>query len=168
MQKSLLTILLLSLILLNISCNSRSGNRKSDTELFTVIKIVDGDTFWADNGTEKGIKIRLIGVDAPESRKTFKKEIGYFGKEAKEYLKYLLTDKRVKLEFDVTKTDQYGRTLAYVYLEDGTFVNAELVKNGFAMVMTVPPNVKYADLFLKLQQDARENNRGLWNIEYEN
>jgi micrococcal nuclease len=168
MQKLLLTILLLSSISLNISCNSRSGNRKSEAELLTVTKIIDGDTFWADNGTEKGIKIRLIGVDAPESRKTFKKEVGYFGKEAKEYLKNLLTDEKVKLEFDVTKTDQYGRTLAYVYLEDGTFVNAELVKNGFAMVMTVPPNVKYADLFLKLQQDARETNRGLWNIEYEN
>jgi micrococcal nuclease len=166
MQKLLLTILLFSSISLNISCNSSSGNRKSDVELLKVTKIVDGDTFWADNGTEKGIKIRLIGVDAPESRKTFKKEVGYFGKEAKDYLKNLLTEERVKLEFDVIKTDQYGRTLAYVYLEDGTFVNAELVKNGFAMVMTVPPNVKFADLFLKLQQDARENNRGLWNIEY--
>lgn len=163
MQKLRLTLLLLSLTLFNISCNSRSGDRKSNTELLTVTKIVDGDTFWADNGTEKGIKIRLIGVDAPESRKTFKKEIGYFGKEAKEYLNIMLTGKRVKLEFDVTKTDQYGRTLAYVYLEDGTFVNAELVKQGYAMVMTIPPNVKYADLFLKLQQEARENNRGLWN-----
>ena len=56
----------------------------------------------------------------------------------------------------------YGRTLAYVYLEDGTFLNAELVKQGYAMVMTVPPNVKYAHLFVKLQQEARENNRGLW------
>lgn len=128
----------------------------------TVTKVVDGDTFWIDDGTSKGLKIRLIGVDAPESRKTFKKEVGYYGKEAKEYLEMLLHNKRIRLEFDVDPIDQYGRTLAYVYLEDGTFVNADLVKNGYAMTMTVPPNVKYSDEFVKLQQEARENSRGLW------
>lgn len=166
---SILTLLFLSNFI--ISCNSESGKRKANvTERESTIqngfievkKVVDGDTFWVDNGTEKGEKIRLIGVDAPESRKTFKKEVGYYGKEAKEYLVNLLSDKKVKLEYDVSHTDRYGRTLAYVYLEDGTFVNAELVKNGFAMVMTVPPNVKYAELFLTLQQEARVNNRGLW------
>ncbi len=104
----------------------------------------------------------MIGVDAPESRNVFKKKQGYYGTEAKEYLTNLLKGKHVKLEYDVDHTDQYGRTLAYVYLEDGTFVNADLVKNGYAMVMTVPPNVKFADEFVKLQQEARENNRGLW------
>jgi micrococcal nuclease len=74
----------------------------------------------------------------------------------------LLNGKKVRLEFDFNRTDQYGRTLAYVYLEDGTFVNAELVKNGFAMTLTIPPNVKFANEFMKLQKDARENNRGLW------
>ncbi len=54
------------------------------------------------------------------------------------------------------------RLLAYVYLEDGTFVNAWLVENGYAMVMTVPPNVKHQELFLKLQREAREARRGLW------
>jgi len=87
---------------------------------------------------------------------------GSYGKEAKEYLQNLLKGQRVKLEYDIDHTDQYGRTLAYVYLQDGTFVNAELVKNGYAMVMTVPPNVKFAEEFVKLQQEARENNRGLW------
>lgn len=60
------------------------------------------------------------------------------------------------------KRDKYGRLLAYVYLEDGTFVNAWLVENGYAMVMTVPPNVKYQELFLKLQREARGARRGLW------
>lgn len=105
----------------------------------------------------------MIGIDAPESRKTFKKEIAYFGKEVKAYLTNLLDGKSVRLEFDLNRTDQYGRSLAYVFLQDGTFVNAELVKNGYAMVMTVPPNVKFADEFVKLQQEARENKRGLWN-----
>lgn len=147
------------------SCNN-SANQKVHSQIegyFTVKKIVDGDTFYIDDETSKGTKIRLIGVDAPESRKTFKKEIGYYGKEAKEYLKTLLDGKRVRLEYDLDRFDQYKRTLAYVYLEDGTFVNADLVKNGFAMVMTVPPNVKYADEFVKLQREARENGRGLWN-----
>ncbi len=60
------------------------------------------------------------------------------------------------------KRDKYGRLLAYVYREDGTFVNAWLVEHGFAMVMTIPPNVKHQDLFLKLQREAREARRGLW------
>jgi len=70
--------------------------------------------------------------------------------------------KTVRLEFDVQQFDKYGRTLAYVYLEDGTFVNAWLVENGFAQVMTVPPNVKHQEFFLKLQREAREAGRGLW------
>ncbi|MEO7176090.1 MAG: thermonuclease family protein [Saprospiraceae bacterium] len=158
-------ILFLSLLVfIGVSCNSNSDTQrqeKSDSG-FAVKKISDGDTFWIYNGTGEGEKIRLIGVDAPESRNVFKKKQGYYGKEAKVYLTNLLKGKHVKLEFDVDRLDQYGRTLAYVYLIDGTFVNEALVKNGYAMVMTVPPNVKYADLFLKLQIEARENNRGLW------
>ena len=82
--------------------------------------------------------------------------------EAAEANRKLVNGKTVRLEFDVQEFDKYGRTLAYVYLEDGTFVNAWLVKNGYAMVMTVPPNVKYQDLFLKLQREAREQKRGMW------
>jgi len=158
--------LLLSLLLFGgVSCNSNSETKSQEKNdgNFAVKKISDGDTFWIYNGTSEGEKIRLIGVDAPESRNVFKKKQGHYGTEAKEYLTNLLKGKHVKLEYDVDHTDQYGRTLAYVYLEDGTFVNADLVKNGYAMVMTVPPNVKFADEFVKLQQEARENNRGLWN-----
>lgn len=131
-------------------------------EFFRVTRVVDGDTFWVADGTKKGCKIRLIGIDAPESRKTFKKEIGHYGKEAKAYLEQLLTGKAVRLEYDVNKTDRYGRILAYAYLANGMFINAELVKNGYAQVMTVPPNIKYAELFLKMQRDAQKNRRGLW------
>jgi micrococcal nuclease len=130
-----------------------------------VTRIVDGDTFWADDGSLRGIKIRLIGVDAPETRNSGSKEIGYFGEQSKEFLIKLLTGKKVRLEYDLGKKDQYSRTLAYVYLPNGTFVNAELVKMGYAVVMTVPPNVQYADRFIKLEQEARSNNRGLWNWE---
>jgi len=128
-----------------------------------VKSVVDGDTFWADDGSAKGLKIRLIGVDAPESRVSGRKQIGYYGQQSKEYLIKMLDGKKVRLEYDVDKTDMYDRTLAYVYLPDGTFVNAKLVKQGYAMVMTVPPNVKYAEKFLKLERRARNANRGLWN-----
>lgn len=159
MHRFLLTILVFTLTVVNISCYSESEGR---SELWSVKRIVDGDTFVVHDGTKKGTKIRLIGVDTPESRRSRNKEIGYYGQEAKEFLSKLISDKNVKLEYDVGKYDRYKRTLAYVYLEDGTFINAELVKQGYAMVMTVPPNVKYADLFIKLQREARESNRGLW------
>ncbi|HQI46875.1 MAG TPA: thermonuclease family protein [Bacteroidales bacterium] len=154
--------LLLLFFFFSFSCNNTDPKEKNKEDYYTVEKVVDGDTFWVDNGTQTGLKIRMIGIDAPESRKSEHKEIGYYGKEAKNYLKNLLKDKKVKLEFDVEKLDQYKRTLAYVYLEDGTFVNADLIKNGYAMVMTFPPNVKYVDEFVKLQKEARNNKRGLW------
>jgi micrococcal nuclease len=134
----------------------------AQTQWHQVSKIVDGDTFWIVNAKGENEKIRLIGVDAPESRKTGKKEIGYYGKESKAYLEQILTGRKVRLEFDVSKYDRYKRTLAYVYLENGTFLNAHLIKSGYASVMTVPPNVKHADLFVKLQKEAREKKRGLW------
>ncbi|MDQ2657810.1 MAG: thermonuclease family protein, partial [Bacteroidota bacterium] len=122
----------------------------------------DGDTFWIDDGSDRGKKVRLIGVDAPETRKSARKDVGYYGREAKDYLTDMLRDKDVRLEYDVDETDRYGRTLAYVYLRDGTFVNAELVKRGYAMVLTVPPNVMFADEFVDLQRQARNKERGLW------
>lgn len=175
-QRLLLLLLALSFTTVYFSCNNSSGHRNTALNTITnpkdgylnVTKIVDGDTFWVDNGTEKGLKIRLIGIDAPETRRTGKKEVGYYGKEATAYLTQLIAGKSVKLEYDVTKKDRYKRTLAYVYLQDGTFINAALVKNGYAVVMTVPPNVKYAEEFVKLQQEARENNRGLWANQYSN
>jgi len=159
-----------SLILVFSSCQIRDVGLEADalkqSEVFLpVTKIVDGDTFWVDNGTEKGLKIRFIGIDAPESRRMFNREIGYYGIEAKLYLTELLSNKKVKLVADIDPLDQYGRTLSYVYLEDGTFVNAELIKNGFAVLMTVPPNVEFADYFAKLQKQARLNKRGLWKID---
>jgi micrococcal nuclease len=151
--------LLLFLILL-LSVNLSPAQKPSNW--YQVSQVVDGDTFWIVNGNQEREKIRLIGVDAPESRKSGKKEIGHFGKESKIFLDQLLTGKKVRLEYDVGKYDRYKRTLGYVYLEDGTFLNAYLIKNGYASVMTVPPNVKYADQFVKLQKEAREKNRGLW------
>ena len=142
------------------SCHSYKG--KGAHQYYQVTKVVDGDTFWVNDGTEKGKKVRLIGVDAPETRRTARKEVGYYSQESKKYLTDMLLDQEVRLEYDVDPTDRYGRTLAYAYLKEGTFVNAELVKQGFAMVMTVPPNVRFAEEFLNLQIEARKKQRGLW------
>ena len=128
----------------------------------SVIRIIDGDTFVVADGSAKGETIRLIGVDAPETRRSANREIGHFGEEAKVYLGKLLGGDQVDLVYDAGKRDRYGRTLAYVYLPDGTFINAEMVKQGYATVMTVPPNVVHADYFVELERKAKRGKRGLW------
>ena len=123
------SFLVTTLLLLSLSpglCAQSSGNTEETPVYYPVKRVVDGDTFWIDDGSEKGLKIRLIGVDAPEPRNNGKKLKGYFGTESSDYLTRLIGGTRVRLEFDAGRYDQYGRTLAYVYLEDGTFVNADL------------------------------------------
>ena len=107
-----------------------------------VTKVTDGDTIKLSDGT----KVRYIGIGTPETKHP-KKPVQFFGKEASEANKKLVEGKKVRLEYDVQKTDKYKRTLAYVYLEDGTFVNAWLVENGYARVSTYPPNVNRAGHF---------------------
>lgn len=148
-------------VLLIVQSCHLSPKNTSD-KYYRVTKVVDGDTFWIDDGTERGLKVRLIGVDAPETRRSARKEIGHYGEEAKKYVAQLLIDKDVRLEYDVSPKDRYGRTLAYVYLRDGTFLNALLIKEGYATVLTVPPNVQHADDFVKYQREARSNSKGLW------
>ncbi len=143
---------------------------QESSQFIKVQRIIDGDTFVLSNGE----KIRLIGIDTPESRPNPKlyrdvKRTGQdidaviaMGEEATKFARQLLEGKRVNLEFDITPRDRYGRLLAYAYLEDGTFVNAEIIRAGYAQVMTVPPNIKYQELFLKLQKEARESRKGLW------
>lgn len=85
------------------------------------------------------------------------------GKEAANYTRNLVKPGDiVKIEFDVRPRDQYGRLLGYAYLSNGKMLNEELVKAGYANVMTYPPNVKYQERFLKAYREARENKRGLW------
>ncbi|GMQ27480.1 thermonuclease family protein [Algoriphagus confluentis] len=127
-----------------------------------VTKVSDGDTFWVRYPSGKEEKIRLIGINAPESRKTGNRDVEYFGKEASAYAKRLLINQEVTLEFDVQRTDRYQRTLAYAYLSSGAMVNAILVREGYAQVATYPPNVKYQSLFQKLEKEARSAKRGLW------
>lgn len=160
MKNRLFPLLGMLVFFLFLSCDSRAEKKKL-TQLMAVTKVVDGDTFWVDDGSEKGRKVRLIGVDTPETVHPQKGPESY-GREASDYTKSLLEGKRVRLEFDLDSLDRYGRLLAYVYLENGLFVNAELVRKGYAQVATFPPNVKYAEHFLKLQRKARNRGLGLW------
>jgi micrococcal nuclease len=126
-----------------------------------VTRIVDGDTIHVDlGGTDE--TVRYIGIDTPESVKPGT-PVECFAKKASARNRALLQGTDVKLVFDVERRDRYGRLLAYVYrADDGTFVNAALVRDGYARTLTVPPNVRYADRFAKLQTEAREHDRGLW------
>jgi len=126
-----------------------------------VTKVIDGDTFWVDNGTES-FKVRFIGIDAPETRNSRWKKKGYYASESKEYVRSMTEHQWVRLEFDVQTMDRYKRKLAYIYLEDGTFLNASLVEQGYAVVDTYPPNVKYVEQFIDLQKQARNAKQGLW------
>lgn len=140
--------MLLVLLLLLLQSPPTSG---------VVSRVVDGDTFVLASGD----RVRLIGIDTPETVHP-NRGVEAYGREASDFTKSLLGGKRVRLVYDVEPRDRYGRLLAYVYLSDGTFVNAELVKRGYAQVSTYPPNVKHASTFVALQREAREARRGLW------
>ena len=130
---------------------------------YKVSKITDGDTFYVTISSSEKYKIRLIGIDAPETRNVgVKVRKEYFGTEAKIFVTQLLKNRKVKLTFDVQKTDRYGRVLAYVYLENGIFLNQYLVEKGYAVVSTFPPNVKFVEVFTKAEKSARNKKLGLW------
>ncbi|MBU1084424.1 MAG: thermonuclease family protein [Candidatus Omnitrophota bacterium] len=129
---------------------------------YHVKKVIDGDTVELD----KGERVRYIGVDTPEKMKKVK-DVWIFDPEpyaieAKEFNRRMLEGKEVQLEFDAEKTDKYGRLLAYVRTADGKMVNEELLKEGYARILSIPPNTKYAEKFLEIQKEAREAKRGIW------
>lgn len=129
---------------------------------YEVIRVVDGDTFDIDIDGE-GTRVRLIGINTPESVHPDESRNTEEGKAAADWLRELLDGEKVYLEYDAAQTDKYGRTLAYVYLSDRkTMVNKLLLKNGLAQVMTVQPNSKYSDEFYKLQTRARKDEVGFW------
>ena len=117
----------------------------------------DGDTVVLSDGT----RVRYIGINAPEIAHE-DRPAERFGSEARAFNAKLVYHKKVRLELDRERKDQYGRLLAYVFLEDGTFVNAELVKSGYAYYLFRTPNAKYAQLLLRLQREAMAKRVGLW------
>ena len=124
-----------------------------------VERVIDGDTIKV-RVRDKIETVRYIGVDTPETVHPTR-GVEPYGKEASEFNKKLVEGKTVRLEFDVERRDRYGRLLAYVYV-DTLFINAELVRQGYAQILTVPSNVKHVELFVRLQREAILANRGLW------
>jgi micrococcal nuclease len=120
--------------------------------------VVDGDTFWA-RCPDDDVKVRLLLIDAPE-RDQFP-----YGRQARAAIERLLErGEPVSLEFDVQKTDRYGRALAYAFLPDGRMVNEEMARRGYATTLIYPPNVRYVKRIQRAVAEARAAHRGLWAI----
>jgi micrococcal nuclease len=134
-----------------------SGSYAECSGLYEVRWVDDGDTIVLTDGK----RIRYIGINAPEVESKYSKEEP-FGGEARDLNRALVYLKRVRLEFDNEKYDQYGRLLAYVFSEDGTFVNNAMIAAGYAYCLSIKPNVKYEELFLKSQHNAMLANKGIW------
>jgi micrococcal nuclease len=144
------------------------------SDLQTINRVIDGDTLLLDNCE----RVRLIGVDCPEVHTSNKlrkdaersqqdiETIRMLGQKSSAFVKKLVAGKRVRLEYDqanaaIGHRDRYGRILAYVYLEDETFLNEEIVKKGYGVAYTKYP-FKYMDEFRTYEREAREKRRGLW------
>ena len=137
------------------------------------MRVVDGDTIILSMNNEEKI-VRLIGVDTPESVHPNESRNTQEGRQASKRLSEILDNKEVYIEYDVDKEDDYGRTLAYVYLIDEevsekgktkqtiTMVNEVLLKEGIATTLTIQPNSRYANEFYALQVAAREGKVGFW------
>lgn len=142
----------------------------SDYERAIVKRVVDGDTIEVLlNGLEE--KIRLIGVNTPESAGKYKNKPQPYGKEASSFTTTSLIGKVIYLEKDVGDKDKYNRLLRYVWLTEPSngnleedMFNAILLREGYGSVMTIQPNVKYQKIFTELEREARKNNKGLWKL----
>lgn len=122
-----------------------------------VSRVIDGDTFVCVDGEH----VRLLGINAPEYE-PWKGRIDFYGKEAREYAIKLMTGRKVRLEFDVELRDKYGRLLAYVYLENGLFVNRDLVEHGCARARYYAPNGRYYRALKDVEAQAKSMRLGLW------
>jgi micrococcal nuclease len=168
---SLIFLTILSPIFLLLPLVALSG---SQGKYYRVQRAVDGDTLLLTNGE----RVRLIGVDTPEVHESKKlhrdaertgrdiETIKELGKKASKFTKSLVDRKEVRLEYDqanahIKNRDKYGRVLAYVYLKDGTFVNAEIIRQGYGFAYTLFP-FRYMEEFRRCEREARENERGLW------
>ena len=137
------------------------GKEKKEA-LYHVTRVIDGDTVKIEGGQ----LVRYIGIDTPEIRERrnngrWKYDPEPYAEEAKTFNETLVKGQEVKLEFDVQETDRFGRLLAYVYVGD-IFVNREILRQGYAQLLTIPPNVRYVGQFRDDLIEARRHTRGLW------
>lgn len=134
-----------------------------DRRTATVERVTDGDTIQVSGGDIGNESVRLIGIDTPEVDGPYTRA-ECFGAKATDRARELMpVGTKVELVLDVQERDRFGRVLAYVYrVRDGRFVNAAMVRGGFATAITIPPNVEHADRLRQLERDARDARRGLW------
>lgn len=148
LRKILIELVVVLLLVSIVGCgedkNKTSGNG------FKVERIIDGDTIVLKDGRT----VRYIGIDTPERGESYYAE-------ATEANRRLVEGEKLKLELDVEEKDRYGRTLAYIYVDD-TFVNVQLIREGYARAYPYPPNIKYKDVFSKAEVEARQRGVGIW------
>jgi micrococcal nuclease len=149
----------LFVLLLSFSAFCGSAVSFGADRFVSVRWVDDGDTIVLSDGT----RVRYCGINAPEVAHD-REPAEPFGPEAGEVNEELVHRKKVRLEFDQERTDQYGRLLAYVFLEDGTFVNGALVSSGHAHVVFRRPNTRYDSKLLALQREAMRKGAGMWKI----
>ncbi len=130
-----------------------------------VEKVTDGDTLTLSSGE----KLRLIGIDTPEittkERGQFRYNPQPFALEAKNLVQQLAEGQKVRIEYDLVRRDVYGRSLGYCFIQGKSgevFLNKQLLEEGFAVLLTIPPNIKYADTFVEAQTNARQKKKGIW------
>lgn len=139
-----------------ISCNSDVNSK--DNESFDVLSVVDGDTFIIDDRHKS--RVRMLGIDTPEILTDYGPGEP-FSKQAREFLKDRINNRRVRLEYGVEKFDPYGRILAYVFLEDA-FLNEELLEAGLARTFIFKEKQKYNEQLRKAESRAKKSKTGIW------
>lgn len=137
-----------------------SATEAGKPQTVRVLRAVDGDTILVRTASGDSERVRYIGVDTPESVKP-NSPVECFGKQAAKFNGALVRGREARLVPDREPRDRYGRTLAFVYVGD-VFVNAELLKNGYARTIEIEPNTSKAEYFAGLERVAIRTNKGLW------
>lgn len=159
MKKLFITPIILILLIFSPGITNAEKKPSSSNNFYYCPYVIDGDTIIVIIDGKKE-KVRLIGVDTPEKDGPYTKE-EHFSREASAFTREMTEGENVRLEYDWQKRDKYGRLLAYIFLEDNTFLNAELIKQGYATVFR-KFRFKYRDDFIRYEQEARDNKKGLW------
>lgn len=168
-NKWIFTLIAICLVAFVTCVTGYVQKRHSDGSIIkvSVVRVIDGDTIVIHDGTE-AITIRMIGIDAPESVSINEEENSIYGEMASDYTKQRLqSGTTVYLTFDKEKADQYGRTLAYVWMDDNlsdtdTLFQKQMLEDGYAISMRFEPNTLYADLLEASMYAAMMEKRGLW------
>lgn len=156
-KKLVRSLSILLVVLTAILVQSLRKEPPAKPGLYRVTAVHDGDTVTVRTN-DREEKVRLIGIDAPELAQK------PWGGRAKAHLEEILSasDRTVSLEYDIEKQDRYGRRLAYLRTKGGEMVNQRMLKDGYAVLLTIPPNVRYVEALRKAQADARKGGLGIW------